>query len=357
MKILYIMHVEWGWIKQRPHFIAEELSKSHHVRVYYQKMYSRFKRSENVSGIKRSAFFTIPKKSNIFLGIVNNVILKIFFYTIIKLGKYNFIYVTHPDQLMYLPELTIPVIYDCMDDHSSFGDLGKDGDLKRNEIELFSKADLVLFSSFYLKEKNEMYVDQKKTELLFNGISERLKEIMRDNKGEKILLIKNIFYIGTIAEWFDFSAIELILERCPSVRFTIIGPADIKLPDLGDRVLYMGPVDHSQLNKIVEDADVFIMPFVLNELIRSVDPVKMYEYISFCRPIISIHYEELDKFSGFVNFYKDRDQLAIICDLINSSSLEGYSREQAGSFISKSTWAKRVERRLGVYIKNKRFYE
>lgn len=36
-KILYIMHVPWGWIKQRPHFFAEYLNKDFDVDVVYKK--------------------------------------------------------------------------------------------------------------------------------------------------------------------------------------------------------------------------------------------------------------------------------------------------------------------------------
>ena len=36
MKILYLMHVDWNWIKQRPHCIAEGLAKNNNeVEVYY----------------------------------------------------------------------------------------------------------------------------------------------------------------------------------------------------------------------------------------------------------------------------------------------------------------------------------
>ena len=35
------MNVEWNWIKQRPHFIAEGLSKNHHVEVLYRYWYNR----------------------------------------------------------------------------------------------------------------------------------------------------------------------------------------------------------------------------------------------------------------------------------------------------------------------------
>ena len=40
-KILYVMNVEWNWIKQRPHFIAEGLSKNYHVEVLYRYWYNR----------------------------------------------------------------------------------------------------------------------------------------------------------------------------------------------------------------------------------------------------------------------------------------------------------------------------
>lgn len=49
------MHVPWGWIKQRPHFLAEELSKSFSIDVYNHKPFrtsSLIKNSSSVS-IKR----------------------------------------------------------------------------------------------------------------------------------------------------------------------------------------------------------------------------------------------------------------------------------------------------------------
>ena len=34
MRMLYLMHVSWGWIKQRPHFFAEKLSKDFDITIY-----------------------------------------------------------------------------------------------------------------------------------------------------------------------------------------------------------------------------------------------------------------------------------------------------------------------------------
>ena len=35
-QILYLMHIPWGWIKQRPHFFAEKLAKDIIVDVKYK---------------------------------------------------------------------------------------------------------------------------------------------------------------------------------------------------------------------------------------------------------------------------------------------------------------------------------
>lgn len=36
-RILYLMHIPWGWIKQRPHFFAEYLSEDCCIDVCYRK--------------------------------------------------------------------------------------------------------------------------------------------------------------------------------------------------------------------------------------------------------------------------------------------------------------------------------
>lgn len=352
MKILYIMHVEWGWIKQRPHFIAEELSKNYNIKVYYQKMYSSFTRNTNYSCVKRSPFFAMPKKRIFILGILNKIFLRIFFYAIIKFGKYDIVYLTHPDQVDYIYDKNIAIIYDCMDDHGQFKDSRLDTALRDREISLFRRAKYVLFSSTYLYKKNIRHRHDAPTTILLNGISSALGELMKRSLSPRPESKLRVFYVGTISDWFDFEVIEFLLSECPNITFTIIGPSDIDLPNLGNRVHYMGSVDHSRLQSVVEDADAFIMPFKVTELIRSVDPVKMYEYISFQKPIISVYYEELDKFSRFLNFYRDSEDLTSLSVLINSRSLKTFSYEEAKEFITASTWTQRVNRELRDYLNN-----
>ena len=39
--MVYVMNVDWNWIKQRPHFIAELLNDKFEVHVMYQHRYRR----------------------------------------------------------------------------------------------------------------------------------------------------------------------------------------------------------------------------------------------------------------------------------------------------------------------------
>ena len=47
-KIIYIEHVEWNYIKQRPQYIAENLSKNFDVTVYSPYSYKLGKRNFKV---------------------------------------------------------------------------------------------------------------------------------------------------------------------------------------------------------------------------------------------------------------------------------------------------------------------
>ena len=57
------------------------------------------------------------------------------------------------------------------------------------------------------------------------------------------------------------------------------------------------------------------MPFKLNDIIRDVDPVKLYEYISMGKPVISVYYKEVNQFRDFV-FSTFPDELIRILDAL-----------------------------------------
>ena len=90
------------------------------------------------------------------------------------------------------------------------------------------------------------------------------------------------------------------------IIYFIVGPVEKNIKVLKhDRIKYFGSIDHKFVKSFILNSDILIMPFILNPLVTAVNPVKMYEYIAFGKKIISIKYDELDKFSNYVNFYTD----------------------------------------------------
>ena len=160
--------------------------------------------------------------------------------------------------------------------------------LRSLEVTLLQSSSLVVASSSFLKERLESkYIDCIKSPVIVinNGVSDLLlrSEMTTESSPPSIDLKKRplkLFYIGTIGEWIDFGAILMILQKFHFVQFYMIGPIDTEIPQ-HPRIVYVGVVKHEELVKYTVFADAFIMPFVITDLVQSIDPIKVYEYIHF----------------------------------------------------------------------------
>lgn len=352
------MHVDWNWIKQRPHFLFEELTKFCSIDLFYVKKLIDIN-AKKINNPKvtysQSDTFVLRKlpfsaRSSIvrwFEQRINSSRLKRL------LRDYQIIWITSPIILDFIPVSVLAnkiVIYDCMDDFTGFYSASPfwiQKDATEKEQTLIRNSDFVFASSQYLKNKISMdYRDDIRREPLVinNGISTSLLELdisdfqNEENKNKDF----NLTYIGTVGDWFDFDLIIKVLERYKNINVTLIGPIDTEIAH-HPRLNMLGPVDHHALPKYGVDADALVMPFKLSELIRSVDPVKIYEYIKFEKPIIAIKYEEMDKFGSFVNLYSNEIELFRIIEELMSGKLRKIETKEGRSFLNSHTWEMRVK--------------
>ncbi|NMI03850.1 glycosyltransferase family 1 protein [Paenibacillus sp. SZ31] len=353
-RIAYIMHVEWDWIKQRPHFLYEELTKHFSIDLFpIRKLYTAKRvhnnrnvyRDSQVLNINKLPYSGKIKSLKWCERFINSISLK-------QLHHYDVIWITSPLILEFIPKHLIEqkkVVYDCMDDFTQF--YCEDSNFKyfqSLERELLKYSDLIIASSNYLKEKLlQNYGLTKKVFVINNGISTYL---MNTSLMEKESTIKtdfvhrhfNIIYFGTVSNWMDFDLILQVLNEIPEVKVTIIGPIEVDVPN-HPRLEFLGLIEHDQLKVHAEYADAFIMPFILNDLIRSVDPVKMYEYIFFMKPILSINYEEMIKFLPFVQLYETVHELVEMIRTLIKHELELIPQQKVIHFLEQNTWEKRAK--------------
>lgn len=193
-RIAYLMHVHWNWIKQRPHFLFEGLKQFYSVDLYYiRKIYQR-REPGNLELLKlpfsaRNKYIRHTEK------LMNYRLLK-------ENDLYDFIWVTSPIIMQYLPEDFLKgksIIYDCMDDFLEF-DINKRNYRYNFELEkrLISSSDFVFTSSEYLKDKlNQRYGQDLKIEpfCVNNGINDKFISQSPIRRGEKWPIISISFIL------------------------------------------------------------------------------------------------------------------------------------------------------------------
>ena len=343
-KILYIMGIDWYWIRQRPQIIAEMLSEDYDVTVgYYHEVFVRQQlRTENDELEKSFAIPAIPYRDKSKLAFW---IQRCFFKKVNRnIENYDVIWITNPLLYRYISSgFQGKIVYDCMDDHLALcNDIKIRNRINEVETALVRRADLIFTSSVGLTKKIENLCGKVQPVLIRNGFV--WDEIHAPVKREKKEKNYKIGYFGTIAEWFDFSALLDSLEHFPEVEYHLWGPViNIEIPK-HPRIFMEGVIEHSRLWDGMKTMDCMIMPFKVTKAIEAVDPVKLYEYISMGKSIISVYYKEVERFSPFVSFYHSYKELnVVIKELIQKKFQAVYDERSQQEFLKENSWNSRYK--------------
>lgn len=353
-KLLYFSQVQWNWIKQRPHFIAEELSKYYDVTVVLRKGFSN-QDTQNETSLTLKSFKRLPFER---LGIVSKLNSMICRFQTRKLqNSSDILWLTYPHQYNYLDSGTLKnktIVYDCMDDMMEFTtDEGIRNRIFQNEKKLYERANYIFCSSDYLKNKLIARYGERPITVVNNAITSNIGKnvgnLSDSTKAifEKYKEFKTATYIGTISEWMDFDIIMNTLNTIPELVVLLFGPVRTQVP-IHDRLICCGSVNHDEVFTVMENSDMLIMPFILNELILSVNPVKLYEYIYSGKPCIAPLYGESVPFKGFVHLYSNEKEFNEIVNGIISSDYSSHNLNECHQYALNNTWEKRVDQMMTI---------
>lgn len=358
MRIIYLMHVSWFWAKQRPQFIAQHLSKENKITVIYPQQFG--KKEKGVGNLnpnlKIKYFRRIPGAYKIRLfGMVHDLMVASQLWSDIR--KTDVVWVTHPFLYRFLVFFNfsnnVKLVYDCMDDVLEFPDTVNNVSRRKSMLELeralVSKSKIVFSTSHYLSEKLKIrYGSDLNPKLVNNAINidsftkkshEELPEVIvkcfRDD-------CVNIVYVGTISSWLDLDLIRKSIGIQDKLNYILVGPSEISLQN-EERLNFPGPIKHELVPALLKRADVLTMPFILNELILAVNPVKLYEYIYSNKPIVSVRYEETEQFSPYVMLYKNEEEYLKIMQQLVLGDFPVLDVDCNQSFVKNNTWNKRIE--------------
>lgn len=342
MKILYIMGVEWNWILQRPQILALALQRKYKITVVAPKQLFSKEKNINIRPQKIRNLYQLPlQEKSLVIRKLSDIINKKVFDDIYS---YDVVWLGYPIYQRYIPDdYNGKIIYDCMDNFEALYPDKRDraiNYLLTMEKNLINRSDIVFVSSEKLGEKMRIYKQDIDPIVIRNGCKEiSCKKIKKAEIKQQYV----IGYVGTIAEWFDNSIVEISSKY--NICYIMIGPVSENYVRIRqENVRYTGAIKHEDLYEKIKEIDCLIMPFKINDIVLYVDPVKLYEYIAWGKCIISSYYPEIERFRPFVYFYHNQEEFD---ELIKSLSSKGfppkYNKEQQEVFLQENTWSQRME--------------
>ena len=295
MNVIVLSHLRWNFVFQRPqHLLTRWANIS---RVFYFE--------EPVFGNYESNFLKIiinNEYSNIAILTAHirekspqNEINEYLEECIQKVIKWNHI---GEYLLWYLTPMALPftghlqpniVVYDCMDELSSFK--GAHPDMLNNELALLALADVVFTGGHHLYEfKKEKHrniypfpssIDKKHFE---SGIGSP------DPTDQSMIPHPRMGFFGVIDERLNIELLDGLALAHSNIHFIMIGPIVKIDPTTLPRhhnIHYLGQKNYQDLPKYLANWDIAFMPFAKNDSTRFISPTKTPEYLSAGIPVIS----------------------------------------------------------------------
>ena len=191
-------------------------------------------------------------------------------------------------------------IYYCVDEYTAF--TGVSAGLKEIEEDLFRRSDFVVVSAETLLESKKKF--NEKTFLIRHGVDFNHFRTALDAATEIPAEIADlpkpvIGFHGLLADWVDFELLKKTAEHFKTGSVVLIGKTTvdaaqkIKILDDVPNIHFLGRKPYEELPAFCKGFDVALNPFVMNELTRNVNPLKVREYLAAGLQVVSTDIQEV----------------------------------------------------------------
>ena len=234
--------------------------------------------------------------------------------------------------------------YDCMDDWESFENMGAFNVLE--EKSLATECDVLVVTGKELEDKFKARgIDSL---LARNGAD---FEFFRGAQSARLLAgipRPVVGYFGAIADWIDLDLVRAVAALRPHYSFVLIGQVfgrDMSALEALPNVYLLGNQQYQRIPSFLADFDACTIPFLLNQVTRATDPVKIYEYLSQGKPVIATDMPELARCGDLIYIGKDPEDFARKVDaaLGEADNTNNALQQRRIEFARNNTWARRVE--------------
>lgn len=375
--IVCLSNYYWGPLKQRYEHIMLELSR--HNRVLFIELDADFVRQAGrkllFKWLKRPAeiypgfFAATPPPSfplKYTFPVLNTISQNInaFYYKklIRKLGFRDFIlWVTRPAHFALAGKLGEKLlVYDCVDDHTGFHLVNQPSlvnlqvtNMVKMEKQLLEKAGLVFTSSqelYYAKKNysNNVYLVPNACDVIHFRKAVAPETLIAD----RIKAIKQpiIGFIGLLdTSRLDLDLIKRIAFEYKDCYIVLIGPNYLYGEGFSGykNIHLLGEIRYEEIPNYLKAIDVAIMPYKRNELVRSINPVKLYEYLAAGKPVVCMDYADTAGLEGVIHAARDSNEFISLIKKCLKENSPGLVNKRIEA-VKDNTWENRVEMLSGL---------
>jgi glycosyltransferase involved in cell wall biosynthesis len=186
----------------------------------------------------------------------------------------------------------------------------------------------------------------------FDGLTKRPEELSKIPPERPIVL-----YMGNICQRLDYELLIKLAEAHPDKTLVMVGPRTNdsyrtsgleKLPN----VLFTGRKDIAQLPAFVAASACCIIPFLCIPLTRSIYPLKINEYLSGGKPVVTTNFSEDIATFAKVAFVTDTHERFIRCitEAIRTDSPR--KAEERVAYAAENSWDARAQQLIDILGEN-----
>jgi glycosyltransferase involved in cell wall biosynthesis len=154
-----------------------------------------------------------------------------------------------------------------------------------------------------------------------------------------------IGYYGGLASWFDFDLVAAVARARPDWQFVIIGGTfddeAVKLDGIAN-LMRIGHLPYKDLPEYLFHFDVCLIPFRVNDITKATDPIKLYEYLSVGKPVVTTPLPEIAHHGDYVYISRDPQEFLVNVERALAESDPSLAERRINAARA-NTWQARVD--------------
>ncbi|MDI6712490.1 MAG: glycosyltransferase [Anaerosomatales bacterium] len=224
------------------------------------------------------------------------------------------------------------------DDSASFA--GVSPAVREAEERAIERADVVFAASAHLRDR----LARVRPDALWlpNGVEfERFNKPAPEPPEYADAPRPRILYVGAQEYWFDAELVAECARAVPHAAVFLVGPVSMRFEralGLLPNVHLLGPRPYAALPGYVQHADLGIVPFIRDEMIDAVHPIKVYEYLAGGLPVVAVRWRELERMAAPIRLADRSEFVAAVAAELEEPT---HPREARVAYAAANSWDSR----------------